>query len=156
MATNNTAAALYSCRPGPCTTFDKKQQWNQHWNLPLFKKNQFLFVLAWNWFCTNCRLLKEKPAWLCCRERWRCWARLCSNLRKVKLYSEKKSLLSTRRSRRRRPFRAARRVVWLPSRRRSAWLNRTEGSCRWEREKTKGFKQRGSDVNVDVRIILCR
>lgn len=24
------------------------------------------------------------------------------------------------------------------------------------REKTKGFKQRGSDVNVDVRIILCR
>lgn len=25
-----------------------------------------------------------------------------------------------------------------------------------EREKTKGFKQRGSDVNVDVRIILCR
>lgn len=23
------------------------------------------------------------------------------------------------------------------------------------REKTKGFKQRGSDVNVDVRIILC-
>lgn len=24
------------------------------------------------------------------------------------------------------------------------------------REKTTGFKQRGSDVNVDVRIILCR
>lgn len=24
------------------------------------------------------------------------------------------------------------------------------------REKTKGFKQRGSDVSVDVRIILCR
>lgn len=24
------------------------------------------------------------------------------------------------------------------------------------REKTKGFKLRGSDVNVDVRIILCR
>lgn len=24
------------------------------------------------------------------------------------------------------------------------------------REKTKGFKQRGSDVNVDGRIILCR